>query len=160
MSDPQTPRKSSLKDKLSEYAGSAAAATRYVGTFAGGAAVAVGILGLNTINQDQVDQLFEAFKQLGTAVSSALTALGTIAGIVSAVYGAWKASKAQQTKTVAQTPGVQVHIDAAVAPAALVKLADASPEDDPKAKDVVPMVGGPVVDKATGAPPPADAEKV
>lgn len=158
MSDPTPAHPRTLTDRLKEYAGSAAAATRYVGTFAGGAAVAVGILGLNAINQDQVDQLFEAFKQLGTAVSSGLTALGTIAGIFSAVYGAWKATKAQQTKTVAQTPGVQVHIDPALAPAALVKLADTPAAEDPKAKDVVPMVGGPVTDKATGAPPPADAE--
>ncbi len=147
-----------LADKLKNYGGSAAAATRYVGTFAGGAAVAVGILGLNAINQTQVDQLFEAFKQLGTAVSSGLTALGTIAGIFSAVYGAWKATRAQQAKTVGNTPGVQVHVDVSPdspAPAAVKAVALSH---DPKSKDVVPMEGAPREDKATGKSPPADAE--
>lgn len=133
-----------LTDILKNYAGSAAAATRYVGTFAGGAAVAVGILGFNAINQDQVSQLFDAMKQLGTALSSALTALGTIAGIGSAVYGAWKASRAQQTKTVASTPGVQVHVDvspSSPAPEAVKAIAVSS---EPSAHDVVPMDGPPV----------------
>ena len=133
---------------LKNYAGSVAAATRYVGTFAGGAAVAVGILGLNAISTDQVNQLFDALKDLGAAVSSALTALGTIAGIASAVYGAWKATRAQQTKTVANTPGVQVHVDTApTSPAPLQVQALALDKKDPTAADVVPMNGPPVVGK-------------
>lgn len=144
-----TENRMNLTDRLKNYAGSAAAATRYVGTFAGGAAVAVGILGLNAINQQQVDQLFEAFNQLGTAVSGALTALGTIAGVVSAIYGAWKASRAQQVKSVSQIPAVQVHVDtspASPAPEAVKALAE--DRRDPKAADVVPMTGGPVESKS------------
>lgn len=133
-----------LQERLKNYAGSAAAATRYVVSFAGGAGVAVGILGLNAINQDQVNQLFEAFKDLGTAVSSALTALGTIASIAAAVYGAWKASRAQQTKTVASTPGVQVHVDTSPASPAPQQVKDLAISSDPTAHDVVPMTGGPV----------------
>jgi hypothetical protein len=109
--------------------------------------VAPAHFGLNAINQDQVDQLFEAFKQLGTAVSSGLTALGTITSVGAAVYGAWKASRSQQTKTVASTPGVQVHVDtspASPAPEAVKALAE--DRSDPKAQDVVPMIGGPRVD--------------
>lgn len=126
-----------LADIFRNYSGSVAAATRYVGTFAGGAAVAVGILGLNAINQEQVNQLFDAFSQLGTALASALTALGTIAGILSAIYGAWKASRPQQVKSASQVPGVQVHVDmssASLAPEAVKALVD-----DSKAHDVVPM---------------------
>lgn len=130
-----------LKEKFAEYSGSVAALTRYVGTFAGGAAMMVGVLGINAMSQNQVDALFEAFKQLGTAVSSALTALGTIAGIASAVYGAWKSTRAQQAKTAAQVPGVQIHVDTAIAPPSIVKLAEATVQEDPKAKDIVPMDG-------------------
>lgn len=137
-----------LAERFKGYGGSAAAATRYVGTFASGAAVAVGFLGLNAMNQTQVDQLFEAFNKLGTAVSSALTAIGTIVGIVSAVYGAWKASRAQQAKTVSQTPGVQIHVDtspSSPAPAELQALANTPVALDPKATDIIPMgPGGPV----------------
>jgi hypothetical protein len=135
-----------LTERLKNYAGSAAAATRYIGTFAGGAAVMVGILGLNAINQDQVDQLFAAFKDLGGAVSTGLTALGTIAGVVSAIYGAWKASRAQQVKTVSQIPDTQVHVDVSAssqAPAAVKALVA-----DKTATDVVPMTGGPVEAKS------------
>lgn len=137
-----------LKEKLVEYSGSAGAITRYVVGFAGGAATVVGFLGLSAISQDQVTQLFEAFKQLGTAISTALTALGTIAGIASAVWGAFKALRSQQTKTVASTPGVQVHVDtspASPAPVAVQQLALTPAAVDAKAKDVIPMgPGGPV----------------
>jgi len=114
-----------------------------------GAAVAVGILGLNAVNQEQVDQLFEAFKQLGGAVSTGLTALGTIAGIVSAAYGAWKATRPQQVKSVSQIPAVQVHVDTSPeSPAPIAVKALAEDRRDPKAADVVPMAGGPVESKA------------
>lgn len=157
MSNPEPQSEQSfLKKKFNEYSGSVAAATRYVGTFAGGAAMVVGILGIDAMNQSQVDQLFAAFKQLGEGLSTVLASLGTIAGIASAVYGSWKATKAQQTKSVAQTPGVQVHVDTTTAPASVVAVAASN---DPKLKDVVPMVGGPRDDKATGDPPPADAEE-
>jgi len=138
----------SLVDKLKNYAGSAAAATRYVGTFASGAAVAVGILGINAISQDQITQLFEALKQLGTALSSLLTALGTIVGIASAVWGAYKSTRAQQTKTVNQIPGVQVHVDTSLSsPAPEQVKALAVNKSDPTVSDVVPMNGPPVDSK-------------
>lgn len=133
-----------LVDRLKNYAGSATAVTRYVGTFAGGAAVAVGILGISAISQDQVTQLFEAFKQLGTAVSSALTAIGTIVGVASAVWGAFKSTRAQQTKTVQQIPGVQVHVDTSAASQAPEQVKALAVSNDPAVKDVVPMTGGPV----------------
>jgi hypothetical protein len=136
-----------LVERFKNYAGSAAAVTRYVGSFAGGAAVMLGILGINAIDQTQLNQLFEAFKQLGTAVSSALTALGTIAGVCTAVYGAWKASRPQQVKTVSLIPDVQVHVDTSPqsrAPEAVKALAEKSASADPTVADVVPMVGGPV----------------
>lgn len=136
-----------IVDSLKNYAGSVAAATRYVFSFAGGAAVAVGILGINAISQDQVTQLFNALKDLGTSLSGALTALGTIAGILSAVYGAWKASRAQQTKTVASTPGVQVHVDTSAASPAPPQVKALAASQDPTAHDVVPMNGPPVETK-------------
>lgn len=134
-----------IVDSLKNYAGSVAAATRYIGTFAGGAAVAVGILGFNAISTDQVSQLFDAFQKLGTALSSALTALGTIVGIASAVYAAWKSTRAQQTKTVASIPGVQVHVDTAPKSAAPPQVQALVASQDPAVHDVVPMNGPPVV---------------
>jgi hypothetical protein len=138
-----------IQDALKNYGGSVATATRYIGTFAGGAAMAVGILGISAINQQQIEQLFKAFQDLGTAVSSALAALGTIAGIASAIYGAWKATRAQQTKTVNQIPGVQVHVDVSPSsPAPEAVKALAQDRTDPAAADVVPMTGGPVESKS------------
>lgn len=136
-------------DRFKNYSGSAAALTRYVGTFAGGAAMAVGVLGISAIDQTQVDQLFGAFKDLGAAVSSGLTALGTIAGILSAVYGAWKASRVQQVKTVSQIPAVQVHVDTSPdspAPPQVQAMAQTPVSVDQTVADVVPMSGGPVID--------------
>lgn len=145
----ETTRKPTLSNRLKEYGGSAAAATRYVGTFAGGAAVVVGVMGLNAEGQEQMSRLFEALNQLGGAVSGFLTALGSIVGAILAIWGAWKASRAQQTKAVASTPGMQVHVDTSPqspAPAAVKALAEN--RTDPALADVVPMTGGPVGSKA------------
>lgn len=137
----------SISDTLKNYAGSVISITGHIGTFAAGAAVAVGVLGITAISQDQLNQLFEAFKQLGTAVSSGLAALGTIVGIGTTVYRAFKATKAQVTKDASQIPGVQIHVDtspASPAPPQVQKLALTPESEDPKAKDVVPMTGPPV----------------
>lgn len=131
-----------LQDVLKNYSGSAAAITRYVGTFASGAAMMVGVLGVSAINPQQVEKLFQAFQDFGTAVSQGLTALSTITGIFLAAYGAWKASRTQQVKSVSKIPDVQVHVNAAPesqAPEPVKALVA-----DPKAPDVVPMTGGPV----------------
>lgn len=134
-----------LKKLFNDWSSQLGVGTRYLGTFAGGAAVAVGILGLNAINQDQINQLFAAFQQLGTALSSALTALGTIAGIASAVYAAWKSSRPQKTLDVSKIPGVQVHVDTSPKSPAPEAVKEVAQSDAPAATNVVEMgPGGPV----------------
>lgn len=131
----------SLQDTLRNYGGSVAAASRYVGTFASGAAMAVGVLGLGAIDPQQVERLFQSFQDLGTAVANALTAVSTIVGIVLGAYGAWKASRTQQVKAVEKIPDVTVLVDvspASRAPAAVQALAA-----DPAVADVVPLKGKP-----------------
>ncbi len=128
-----------LQDALKNYSGSVSAITRYVGTFASGAAMMVGILGLSAMNPQQVEKLFQAFQDLGTSVANGLTALSTITGIFLAAYGAWKASRAQQTKSVAKD-GVLVHVDTSPespAPSAVKALAEN--RTDPAAQNVRPM---------------------
>ncbi len=92
---------SSFADKWKGYTDTVVVVTRYIGTFAGGIAVALGLAGLS---QDDIHNLIEALKQLGTGVSTAMTALGTIGGIAMAAYAAWKTRPQQQVATIAHMP--------------------------------------------------------
>lgn len=130
-----------ITDRLKGVADYIGLKTRYIGTFAGGAVMAVGVLGLTSkISSTEVQQLFDALTQLGTAVSSLLTALGTISGLVLLIIGRFKSSPAEQVKTVRNLPGVEsVQVDVSStspAPAAVKALAT-----NPDVKGVEPVNG-------------------
>ncbi len=84
-------------------------------------------------------------------------ALAIVPPLAVAIWSWYSSRKTTQIKSVQATPGVQVHVDPVVAAPAVVAMSESQ---DPSLKDVVPMHGGPREDKATGDPPPADAETV
>lgn len=134
-----------IVDSLKNYAGSALAFSRYVGAYAGGAVTVVGILGFTAVTPDQINQLIAALQDLGTGLSKVFASLGTITSVCLAIWGAIKATRAQQTKTVSQIPGVQVHVDTAPASPAPAAVKALVTSHDPTVHDVVPMNGPPVV---------------
>lgn len=129
----------SLQDTLKNYGGSVSAASRYVGAMGAGAVIFAGVAGMKP---EDMKALIESIATAGNALAGLLTALGTVAGVVIGLYGAWKASKAQQVKTVGKTEGVEVHVDAATAPTQVVAVAV-----DPNAAGVNLAPNNPIVPK-------------
>jgi hypothetical protein len=85
--------------------------------------------------------LTKAFHIDGGAANDIVQALGAVVSVGGIVWLALSRTDANMAVDAATVKGVQVHVDAAVAPDAVVQA-----ERDPEVKDVLPMVGGPRVD--------------
>jgi len=123
---------------LNGFSSSAVAVSRNIAMLIGGMGAVLGLLG---ISQSTQDALKSAVESLGTGVSAVALALSAIAAIVIPLYTKWKASPAQQVKTVGLLPGVAVGVDAKVADPKIVALAA-----DPKVEgvDLKPNTGKPI----------------
>ena len=71
-------------------------------------------------------------------IVQALAALVSVAGIVWMALGKSNTSLARDAASV---PGLQVHVDPLAAPQSVINVSN-----DPKARDVLPMIGGPRTD--------------
>lgn len=113
---------------LNSFSSSALAVTRNIAMLIGGMGAILGLLG---ISQSTQDALKSAVESLGTGVSATALALSAIAAVAIPLYTKWKASPAQQVKTVGALPGVDVGVNARVADPKIVAVAA-----DPKAEGV------------------------
>lgn len=91
----------SISEKWKTYTGSVLTVTRYVGVFAGGITVTLGLAGLSP---EEIKRLLDALQTLGNGLSTAMTALGTIGSIAAAAYAAYKSTPKQQSASVAALP--------------------------------------------------------
>lgn len=120
MTDPTIPL-SPFAQRWAAWAGSISAGSRYLVVFGGGIVTALGLAGVDPAT---AQHLLDALATIGNGLSTFMTTVGPAVSAFALAYGAWKATRGQQAKTLGGIGGVTVAVTKDAPPDMLAAAAD------------------------------------